>query len=81
MIVSQVGISGSTVLEDYVVMAGQSGVAGHLRIGKGARVGAQAGIMRDIPAGAEVMGSPALPIRQFMRQISTLNKMTITKKG
>lgn len=81
VIVSQAGVSGSTVLEDYVVLAGQSGVAGHLRIGKGARVAAQSGIMRDIPAGVEVMGYPALPIRQFMRQIAILNKMTTTKKG
>src|ERR1700722_3619682 len=30
VIVAQTGISGSTVLEDHVVLAGQSGVAGHL---------------------------------------------------
>jgi UDP-3-O-[3-hydroxymyristoyl] glucosamine N-acyltransferase len=27
---AQVGISGSTTLEDYVVLGGQAGVAGHL---------------------------------------------------
>lgn len=75
IIVSQVGISGSTVLEDFVAMGGQSGVAGHLRIGSGARVGAQAGVMRDIPAGEEQMGSPAVPARQFMRQVAMLAKL------
>lgn len=75
VIVSQVGISGSTVLEDYVVMAGQSGAAGHLRIGKGARIGAQSGIMRDVPAGEECIGSPAVPTRQFMKQAAILAKM------
>ena len=35
VIVAQVGISGSTMLEDHVVVAGQAGVAGHLRIGRG----------------------------------------------
>ncbi len=75
IIVAQAGISGSTVIEDYAVLAGQAGIAGHLRVGKGARVGAQAGVMRDIPPGTEYMGSPALPLRQFMRQIATLNRL------
>jgi UDP-3-O-[3-hydroxymyristoyl] glucosamine N-acyltransferase len=68
------------VIEDYAVLAGQVGVAGHLRIGRGARVAAQSGIMRDVAPGDEVMGSPALPIRQFMRQIAVLNKMSSRKK-
>ncbi|MBU0799562.1 MAG: UDP-3-O-(3-hydroxymyristoyl)glucosamine N-acyltransferase [Alphaproteobacteria bacterium] len=75
VIVSQVGISGSTVIEDYAVLAGQVGIAGHLRIGKGARIAAQSGIMRDVPPGAEVMGSPAIPIRQQMRQIAALARL------
>lgn len=79
IIVSQVGISGSTVIEDYVALGGQVGVAGHLRIGKGARIAAQSGLMRDVPAGEEQMGYPAIPMRQFMRQIATLNRLI--KKG
>lgn len=75
IIVSQVGISGSTTLEDFVAMGGQSGVAGHLKIGAGARIAAQSGIMKDVNAGEEVMGYPAVPIKQFMRQIALLSKM------
>ena len=75
VIVSQVGISGSTVVEDYVVMGGQVGVAGHLNIGKGVRIAAQSGIMRDIPAGQEMMGYPAVPIKEFMRQVATLKRL------
>ena len=79
VIVSQVGIAGSTILEDYVVLAGQAGLAGHLRIGKGAKIAAQAGVWRDVPAGAEMMGSPAMPIKQFIRQVAMLARML--KKG
>ena len=75
IIVAQVGISGSSVVEDYAVIGGQVGVAGHLRIGKGARIGAQSGIMRDVPPGVEMLGSPALPIKQRMRQVAFLNRM------
>lgn len=79
VIVAQVGIAGSTVFDDYVVIGGQAGVAGHLKVGKGARIAAQSGVMRDIPAGAEVMGFPAIAIKQFMRQAAILNKMTKSK--
>lgn len=79
VMVAQSGISGSTELGDYVVVAGQVGIAGHLKIGTGTRIAAKSGIMRDLDAGSEVMGYPALPIKQFMRQIALLKKM-VTKK-
>lgn len=80
VIVAQTGVSGSTRFGDYVMTGGQSGFAGHLTIGAGARIAAQSGIMRDIPPKTEVMGSPAVPIRQFMRQTAIMSKMS-TKKG
>lgn len=80
VIVAQAGISGSTHLGDGVTMGGQSGLAGHIKIGSGAKIAAQSGIMRDIEPGAEVMGSPAVPLRQFMRQTATLAKIS-GKKG
>lgn len=74
VIVSQVGIAGSCTLGDYVVLGGQVGLADHLNIGSGAQVAAQSGAMRDIEAGAVVMGSPCVPIKDFMRQVSFLQK-------
>ena len=64
ILVSQSGMAGSTVLEDYVMLAGQAGLAGHLRIGRGARIGAQCGVLSDVPAGATMLDSPAIPIQQ-----------------
>lgn len=58
---AQVGISGSTEVEDYVILGGQAGVAGHVKIGRGAKSGARAGITSDIEAGAFVHGYPAMP--------------------
>lgn len=79
IVVAQVGISGSTALGNYVIVAGQVGMAGHLTIGDGVQVGAQAGIMRDVPAGAKVFGSPAVPVKQFFRQVATLAKLAEKK--
>jgi UDP-3-O-[3-hydroxymyristoyl] glucosamine N-acyltransferase len=61
MLCAQVGLAGSTTLEDYVVLAGQVGVGGHLTVGKGVKAGGQAGISSDVAAGAVVNGTPAIP--------------------
>ena len=61
LLCAQVGISGSTVLEDFVVLGGQVGVAGHLKIGRGAKAGGQSGITSDVAAGAYINGNPAIP--------------------
>ena len=74
VVVAQVGISGSTVLEDQVVFAGQSGSAGHLRIGAGARIGAQAGVISDVPPRSEMIGSPAQPVKAFFKEIATVRR-------
>lgn len=67
IIVSQVGISGSTTLGDYVTLAGQAGLAGHLNIGDRAVITAQAGLNKDVPAGAIVAGHHALPLRESLK--------------
>jgi UDP-3-O-[3-hydroxymyristoyl] glucosamine N-acyltransferase len=75
VVVAHAGISGSTILGDFVVVAAQAGLTGHLRIGAKARIGAQAGVMGDVPAGADVVGSPAEPVRDFFRGVATLRKL------
>jgi UDP-3-O-[3-hydroxymyristoyl] glucosamine N-acyltransferase len=75
VIVAQVGISGSTILEDFVRVGGQAAMAGHLRIGQSAEIGAQSGVISDIAPGAKVLGSPAQPKRDFFREIATLKQM------
>ena len=79
VIVAQAGVSGSAVLEDFVVLAGQVGVAGHLRIGRGARVGGQAGVISDLPGGAEYLGMPAQPAKAFLRQAAVLKRLAARK--
>ncbi len=81
VIVAQAGISGSTTLEDFAVVAAQAGLTGHLKIGKGARIGAQAGVMGDVAAGADVVGSPAEPVREFFRGVATLRKLARRPKN
>jgi UDP-3-O-[3-hydroxymyristoyl] glucosamine N-acyltransferase len=58
---AQVGIAGSTTVEDYVVLGGQVGVGGHITLGKGTKAGGQTGIAGDTAPGSYLNGTPALP--------------------
>jgi UDP-3-O-[3-hydroxymyristoyl] glucosamine N-acyltransferase len=75
VIVSQTGISGSTVLEDFVVTGGQSGFAGHLRIGAGAQIAGAAGVASDIPCGERWSGIPARPLKVFAREVALVKRL------
>ncbi len=81
VIVAQSGISGSTTLEDFVMLGGQVGVVGHVRIGKGAKVAAQSGVINTVPAGAEVMGSPSEPMKAYLRGVATLRRLSRRTSG
>ncbi|WP_442756647.1 UDP-3-O-(3-hydroxymyristoyl)glucosamine N-acyltransferase [Methylocystis sp. JAN1] len=74
-IVAQTGVAGSCVIGDYVALGGQSAVAGHLTIGDGAAIAAKSGVMRDVPPGGRYGGSPARPLRRFLRAAAALDKM------
>ena len=75
LICSQVGIAGSTTTGDYVVMAGQVGVRDHVRIGDRAIICSKSGISNDIPAGVEMLGAPAIPIREAKVQMAAVAKL------
>lgn len=76
ILVAQMGIAGSCTFGDYIVCGGQTGFADHINVGSGAQIGAQSGIMRDIEPGAIVMGYPAVPIKDFMKQTAIIQKLT-----
>ncbi|WP_414471139.1 UDP-3-O-(3-hydroxymyristoyl)glucosamine N-acyltransferase [Microvirga sp. M2] len=75
VIVAQVGIAGSTTLEDYVVLGGQVAVKGHVRVGMGAQIAATSAINGDVPAAARWGGVPARPVREWFREMTALKKL------
>ncbi|MCE2930940.1 MAG: UDP-3-O-(3-hydroxymyristoyl)glucosamine N-acyltransferase [Vampirovibrionales bacterium] len=81
LIVSQVGIAGSCKIGNGVVIAGQVGVGDHLNIGDNAIVMACSAVMRDIDAGAIMLGSPALPHKEAMANIAAVMKLRDVIKG
>ncbi|MEL7112261.1 MAG: UDP-3-O-(3-hydroxymyristoyl)glucosamine N-acyltransferase [Pseudomonadota bacterium] len=80
MMASFTGISGTSEIGDSVLMGGRVGIADHVKIGAGAQLAASAGIFRDIPAGEKWGGTPAKPLRQYMREIAWIQKQVAPKK-
>ncbi len=79
ILAGQVGLAGSAELGDYVMLGGKSGVANHIRVGERARMGALSGADHDLEAGGTYLGQPAIPIKDFWRQLATLRRLA--KRG
>jgi UDP-3-O-[3-hydroxymyristoyl] glucosamine N-acyltransferase len=72
---AQVGMAGSTHVEDGCILAGQVGISGHHTIGKGATLAAQAGVFGVIPAGETWSGYPARPHKDALRAQAALFRL------
>jgi UDP-3-O-[3-hydroxymyristoyl] glucosamine N-acyltransferase len=75
LLVSQMGMAGSSTTGEYVVIAGQVGMVGHIHIGDRAVIGAKAGVTKDVPAGQRMLGAPATPEREQKRVLISLEKL------
>ena len=72
---SQVGISGSTKIGRNCVLGGQVGLGGHITIGDNVSIGAQSGIISNVEEGSKIIGSPAVPIKNFFRSSVVFPKL------
>ncbi len=75
LLVAFVGLAGSAVLEDDVILAAKSGVAQHVCVGKGSQIAACGGATKNVPPGTVVSGFPAWDHRKELAAQSHLRKM------
>jgi len=70
------GISGSSTLEDDVVLAGQVGIADHVVLKRGVIIGAKSAVFPNkvIPGGFWC-GIPAQPIEEYKRNTAALRRL------
>ena len=80
MIVSQVGISGSTKIGNHVTLAGQVGIAGHLTIGDNVMVGAKSGVPNSLAANAGYSGIPVQPHKEWLKSMAVVSALPALKK-
>lgn len=76
LIAAMSGLSGSTIVEDGVLMGGGVGTSGHLTIGAGSVVHGRAAVTKNWPPGSKLAGAPAQDIRDFWREIATMRKLS-----
>ena len=67
IIAGQVGMAGSAILGNNVMIGGQAGISGHLKIGNNVKIGGGSGVVNNIPDNIQVMGYPAIPIKEFAK--------------
>ena len=75
MLISQCGVAGSAELGRGVIVAAKGGVNGHITIGDGAKIAGTSGVVKSVPPGAEVVGTPAEPPREFMERLTLPKKV------
>src|SRR5205823_4485245 len=75
ILVSQVGIAGSSKTGHHVMVGGQAGIADHVSVGDLAMVAARAGLNRDVAAKEIVSGAPALPHRTWLKAMAVVAKL------
>ena len=67
LIVSQVGLAGSTTLGRNVVMGGQSGSGGHVSVGDFVQIAARGGISKDLAGGKNYAGQPIMELSEWFK--------------
>lgn len=72
---AQSGIAGSAKLGSRCMVGGQVGIAGHISVGDRVEIGAQSGIPHNVADGSRLMGYPAVPAGDFMRQMVYVKRL------
>lgn len=75
VIAAQAGIAGSAKVGSHSMIGGQVGVAGHIKLGDRIQVGAQSGIPNHVDDDAVIMGYPAVPSKEFARQVVYIKRL------
>ena len=81
LIAAGVAIAGCVVIEDRVVIWGQVGIASSIKIGEGAIILAQSGVMKELEAGKTYFGSPCGEVKEKFRELVALRSLPDFMQG
>ncbi|NLM98252.1 MAG: UDP-3-O-(3-hydroxymyristoyl)glucosamine N-acyltransferase [Halanaerobiaceae bacterium] len=80
LIIAQVGIAGSTELGKRVVLAGKTGVVGHIKIADNTTVAAMSTVTKSIPPASFYSGNPAQSHKDELKEQAALRKLPLLIK-
>ena len=77
VVAAQTGFSGGVEVGDYAVIGGQVGIGDKARIESRAVLGSGSGVLTSkiVRAGEVMWGTPARPLRDYLKQLAVLSKM------
>src|SRR5712692_1107471 len=75
ILVSQVGIAGSSKTGHHVIVGGQAGISDHVTIGDLAMIAARSGLNRDVAAKEVVAGFPSQPHLEWLKSMAIVAKL------
>ena len=78
VIAAQTGFSGSITVENGAVIGGQVGIGDHARIEQGVILGSQCGVLPKKTVrgpGVVFWGTPARPLRQYLKELAVLARL------
>ncbi|MBI3704447.1 MAG: UDP-3-O-(3-hydroxymyristoyl)glucosamine N-acyltransferase [Rhizobiales bacterium] len=81
ILVAFTGISGSSTIEDFVVLGARVGLNNNVTIGEGAQIAATSNVHGEVPAGARWGGTPAKPVKLWFREMMMLRRLARGKNG
>ncbi len=75
LVCAQTGLAGSSIIGRRVILAGQVGIAGHLRVGDDAVITAKSATSHDVENGKIISGIPAFDNREWLRSIAAFRRL------
>lgn len=81
VIAAQAGFSGSVTVGDYAVIGGQAGIGERAQIAAKAVLGGKCGVLtgQRVAAGEPVWGIPARPLKQHLRNLAHVSRLSRTE--
>jgi UDP-3-O-[3-hydroxymyristoyl] glucosamine N-acyltransferase len=75
VLASGIAVGGSATICDGVMIGGQAGIRDHITVGAGSRIGAQSGVVKDVPPGASLFGTPAQNAIGMLKGLGAIPKL------
>lgn len=72
---AQAGVAGSTKVGANCMIGGQVGLAGHITIADNVQLGAQSGVPSSLTKSGQYMGTPAVPMREFAKNVVYIKRL------
>ena len=80
LIAGGVFIGGSSIIEDFVTIAGKSDIGPHIKIGSKTVLAARSCVLKSLPGSAMYGGNPARPIKEKQKRDALFTRFEILEK-